>query len=36
MENILKEEAVYTIYMTRIVPLAKVQLTEARQIIPQV
>ena len=36
MENILKEETVYTIYMARIVPLAKVQLTDARQIIPLV
>jgi hypothetical protein len=36
MENILKKETVYTIYMARIVPLAKVQLTDARQIIPQV
>ena len=33
MERILKEETVYTIYMARIVPLAKVQLTDARQII---
>jgi hypothetical protein len=33
MERILKEETVYTIYMARFVPLAKVQLTDARQII---
>jgi hypothetical protein len=33
MERILKEETVYTIYLARIVPLAKVQLTDARQII---
>ena len=33
MERILKEETVYTIYMARIVPLPKVQLTDARQII---
>ena len=33
MERILKEETVYTIYMARIVPLVKVQLTDARQII---
>ena len=33
MERILMEETVYTIYMARIVPLAKVQLTDARQII---
>jgi hypothetical protein len=33
MERILKEETVYTIYMARIVPLAKVQLTDAKQII---
>ena len=33
MERILKEETVYKIYMARIVPLAKVQLTDARQII---
>jgi hypothetical protein len=33
MERILKEETAYTIYMARIVPLAKVQLTDARQII---
>jgi hypothetical protein len=33
MERILKEETVYTIYMARIVLLAKVQLTDAWQII---
>jgi hypothetical protein len=33
MERILKEETVYTIHMARFVPLAKVQLTDARQII---
>ena len=33
MERVLKEETVYTIYMARIVPLVKVQLTDARQII---
>ena len=33
MERVLKEGIVYTIYMARIVPLVKVQLTDARQII---
>jgi hypothetical protein len=34
MERILKEETVYTIYMARIIPLAKVQPTDSlRQII---
>jgi hypothetical protein len=29
MKRILKEETVYKIYMDRIVPMAKVQLTDA-------